>query len=331
MIIARSELAVDKPRKQKISLSCNVASDYVISAPDVKFIYEIPVNFEREKVGDKILQKFGLKGKKQDMKDWRALVRKVHSLKKTVKIGIVGKYFEVGDFTLMDSYLSVIEAIKHASWAVKRKPEITWLSAEKYEKNPSALKELKQFDGIIVPGGFGNRGVEGKIKAIEFCRKQKIPFFGLCLGLQLAVIEFARHVAGIKKAGSTEFTAKGDPVIDVLPEQEVLLKEKKYGGTMRLGAYRCRVQKGTKAFLAYGKQEISERHRHRYEINNKYKEKLEQKGMVFSGMNKERGLVEIGELPNHPFFLGTQFHPELKSRPLEPHPLFLEFVKTAIK
>ena len=330
MIIARSELPVDKPRKQKISLSCNVAADYVISAPDVKFIYEIPVNFEKEKVGEKILRKFGLKGKKQDMKDWRALVRKVHSLKKTVNIGIVGKYFEIGDFTLMDSYLSVIEAVKHASWAVKRKPEITWLSAEKYEKNPRALKELKQFDGIIVPGGFGNRGVEGKIKVIEFCRKQKIPFFGLCLGLQLAVIEFARHVAGIKKAGSTEFTAKGDPVIDVLPEQEVLLKEKKYGGTMRLGAYRCRVQKGTKAFLAYGKQEISERHRHRYELNNEYKERLEQKGMVFSGMNKERGLVEIGELPKHPFFLGTQFHPELKSRPLEPHPLFLEFVKAAI-
>lgn len=331
MIIARSELPVDEPRKQKISLSCNVASDYVISAPDVKFIYEIPVNFEKEKVGDKILRKFGLKGKKQDMKDWRALVRKVHSLKKTVKIGIVGKYFEIGNFALMDSYLSVIEAIKHASWAENRSPEITWLSAEKYEKNPRMVSELKQFDGIIVPGGFGSRGVEGKIKAIEFCRKQKIPFFGLCLGLQLAVIEFARNVAGIKKAGSTEFMLKGDPVIDVLPEQEVLLKEKKYGGTMRLGAYKCRVQKGTKAFSAYGKQEISERHRHRYEINNEYKERLEQKGMVFSGINKERDLVEIGELPNHPFFLGTQFHPELKSRPLEPHPLFLEFVKAAIK
>ena len=336
MIIARSELPVDKPRKQKISLFCNIAPDYVISAPDVKFIYEIPVNFEGERVGDKILRKFGLQQRKQDMRDWRALVRKVHSLKKTVKIGIVGKYFEIGNFTLMDSYLSVIEAIKHASWAEKRNPEITWLSAEKYEKSPSAAKELKEFDGIIVPGGFGTRGVEGKIKAIEFCRKQKIPFLGLCLGLQLAVVEFARHVAGLRKATSSEFVDKGlpgqgVPVIDVLPEQEALLKEKKYGGTMRLGAYRCRVQKGTKAFRAYGKNEVSERHRHRYEINNEYKEKLEQKGMVFSGMNPERGLVEIAELSNHPFFLGTQFHPELKSRPLEPHPLFLEFVKAAIR
>ena len=331
MIIARSELPVDKPRKQKISLSCNVESDYVISAPDVKFIYEIPVNFEKEQVGDKILRKFGLKGNKQNMQDWRALARKVYSLKKTVKIGIVGKYFEIGDFTLMDSYLSVIEAIKHASWAEDRSPEITWLSAEKYENNPKTVEELKQFDGIIVPGGFGSRGVEGKIKAIEFCRKQKVPFFGLCLGLQLAVIEFARHVVGLKKATSTEFSSTGDSVIDVLPEQEALLKEKKYGGTMRLGAYWCSLKKSSKAYKAYGVNEISERHRHRYEINNKYKEKLEEKGMVFSGMNPERDLIEIGELPNHPFFLGTQFHPELKSRPLEPHPLFLEFVRVAIR
>ena len=330
MILARSELPVDKPRKQKIALSCNVPVDHVISAPDVNSIYEIPVNFDKEDVGGKILRKFGLKDTKKDMKEWKALVKKIHSLKKTVKIGIVGKYFEIGDFTLMDSYLSVIEAIKHAAWAQNRKPEITWLSAEKYEKDVKALKDLKQFDGIIIPGGFGNRGTEGKINAIGYCRKQNIPFFGLCLGLQLAVIEFARNVAGIKNANSAEFGAKGDLVIDVLPEQKVLLKEKKYGGTMRLGAYDCTLQKGSQAYDAYKKSDIQERHRHRYEINNEYKEKLEKKGMVFSGVNKERGLVEIGELPNHPFFLGTQFHPELKSRPLEPHPLFLAFMKAAI-
>ena len=333
MIIARSELPVDKPRKQKISLSCNVAVEYVISAPDVKFIYEIPVNFEKEKVGDKILRKFGLQSKKQDMKDWRALVRKVHSLKKTVKIGIVGKYFEIGDFTLMDSYLSVIEAIKHASWAEKRKPEITWLSSEKYIKNPKAAQELKNFDGIIVPGGFGTRGVEGKTKASEICRINKIPYLGLCFGMQLAVIEFARNVCGLKKASSTEFYPRGtiDPVIDVMEEQKTLLKEKKYGGTMRLGAYRCKLKKGTLAYKAYGKEQITERHRHRYELNNKYREILEKKGMVMSGVNPERNLVEIIELKNHPFFMGTQFHPELKSRPLEPHPLFLEFVRAAIR
>tara|TARA_Y100000310_G_scaffold289850_1_gene316533 strand:- start:2975 stop:4567 length:1593 start_codon:yes stop_codon:yes gene_type:complete len=332
IIIARSQAAVDKPRKQKISLFCNVAPEYIISAPDVEFIYEIPVNFDKERLGDKVLRRFGLRTKKQDMRDWRKMVRSVHSLKKTVKIGIVGKYFETGDFALMDSYLSVMEAIKHASWAVKRIPEITWLSAEKYGKNPRAVQELKGYQGIIVPGGFGDRGVEGKIAAIEFCRKNKIPYFGLCLGLQLAVIEFARNVVGIKKANSTEFVAreKCDPVIDVMEEQKALLKEKKYGATMRLGAYGCKLKKETLAFKAYGKTTISERHRHRYEINNEYKERLEKKGMVFSGTNPERDLVEIGELPQHPFFLGTQFHPELKSRPLEPHPLFLEFMKAAV-
>ncbi|MDP2735881.1 MAG: CTP synthase, partial [bacterium] len=331
MIIARSVVPVDKPRKEKLSVFCDVKTEDVISAPDVSSIYEIPVNFEKENLGGKILSKFGLKTRRRDMKEWKKLVRQIHSLKKPVRIGIVGKYFEVGDFALMDSYLSVIEAIKHASWAEKRAPEITWLSAEKYEKNPKAVQELKAFDGIIVPGGFGSRGVEGKIKAIEFVRKNRIPFLGLCLGLQLAVIEFARHVAGMKEATSSEFSGKGDLVINVMEEQEGLIKEKKYGGTMRLGAYRCRVKKGTKAYAAYGKTEVSERHRHRYEISNRYKEKLEKKGMVFSGTNPERDLVEIGELPSHPFFLGTQFHPELKSRPLGPHPLFQEFLKAAIR
>ncbi len=336
IILARSEVPVDKPRKRKISVFCNVDEKDVISAPDVDFIYKIPLNFEKEGLGDRILEKFGIKKKSRDMAGWKALVWAIPRMKKAVKIAIVGKYFESGDFVLSDVYLSVIEAVKHACWQNRVKPQITWLSSEKYEKNPDAVQELKQYDGVIVPGGFGNRGVEGKIKAIEFCRKGKTPYLGLCFGLQLAVIEFARHVCGLKSATSTEFTLGKqkqniDPVIDVMPDQQALLKEKRYGGTMRLGAYRCRVNKNTLAFRAYGKQEISERHRHRYEVNNKYREILEKKGLVVSGLNPERDLVEIIELRGHPFFVGTQFHPELKSRPLSPHPIFREFIKAALK
>jgi len=331
-IIGRSDMAIDAPRKQKISVFCNVQKEDVISAPDVDAIYDIPVLYEKEKLGERILKKFNLKPKNADMKEWKKLVRTIHNVEKPVRIGIVGKYFEIGDFTLMDSYLSVIEAIKHASWESKRKPEIIWLGAEQYEKNPKVLLELKKYDGIIVPGGFGDRGVEGKIKAIQFCREKKIPYFGLCFGLQLAIIEFARNVCGLKAASSREFTkATKTFVVDVMDDQKALLKEKKYGATMRLGAYPCRVKKDTLAFQAYDKEQISERHRHRYEINNEYRDMLESKGMVFSGINPERDLVEIAELKNHPFFMGTQFHPELKSRPLRPHPLFVEFIKAAVK
>lgn len=336
IIIARSEGPADEPRKKKISVFCDVDVSDVISAPNADVIYKIPLNFEKDHLGDRILRKFGMKARKQDLRDWKKLVRSLGTITKQVKIGIVGKYFETGDFALMDSYLSVIEAIKHASWENRVKPEITWLSAEKYEKNPQAVQDLEHYDGVIVPGGFGTRGVEGKIKAIEFCRKRKIPYLGLCFGLHLAVIEFARHVCGLKNATSAEFVSaknaqKADLVIDVMPDQQALLKEKRYGGTMRLGAYRCRVNKNTLAARAYGKQEISERHRHRYEVNNAYREKLEKKGLVFSGLNPERDLVEIIELPGHPFFVGTQFHPELKSRPMSAHPLFREFIKAAKK
>ena len=336
IIIARSEGAVDGPRKKKISIFCDVDSTDIISAPNVDFIYQIPLNFEKDHLGDRVLGKFGMKAKKQDLKDWKKLVRSIGTIRKQVKIGIVGKYFETGDFALMDSYLSVIEAIKHASWENRVKPEVIWLSAEKYEKNSGAVQELKGYDGVIVPGVFGTRGVDGKIRAIEFCRKNKVPFLGLCFGLQLAVVEFARHVCGLKNATSIEFVSgkqqkKVDAVIDVMPDQQALLQEKRYGGTMRLGAYRCRVNKNTLAFRAYGKQEISERHRHRYEVNNAYREKLLKKGLVISGLNPERNLVEIIELPGHPFFMGTQFHPELKSRPLKAHPVFREFIKAAKK
>ena len=333
MILARSVVPLDAPRKKKISIFCSVAKEDVISAPDIRSIYEVPLNFEKDKMGARLLKKFGLRTKnKGNLRDWKKLSNTIKTVKTPVKIGIVGKYFETGKFTLMDSYISVIEAVKHACWFHKRKPEIHWLSSEEYENNPRLLKELKDYDGIIVPGGFGSRGIEGKIKAIEFCRKNKIPYFGLCLGMQLLVIEFARHVCGLRKANSAEFAPHSrENVIDVMPEQSVLLKEKRYGGTMRLGEYKCRIRPKTLAFKAYKAGSIMERHRHRYEVNNAFRLALEKRGLVLSGINPERDLVEIAELKGHPFFLGTQFHPEFKSRPTKPHPLFREFIKAAIK
>ena len=332
IIIARAKVPVDDPRKQKISDFCNVDPADVISAPDVESIYEIPLNFENDNLGNRILEKFGLAPVEKDLKDWQGLVQTIKAEKKPVNIGIVGKYFEIGDFTLMDSYISVMESIKHAAWACNRDPKITWLSAEKYAEDPHETQELKQYDGIIVPGGFGSRGTEGKIKAIQFCRENNIPYFGLCLGLQLAVIEFARNVCGLADATSTEFVKDAKtPIIDVMPDQKALLEEKHYGATMRLGSYPCKLKKGTIAHKAYGKEDITERHRHRYELNNEYREVLEKNGMVASGVNAERDLVEIAELQSHPFFLGTQFHPEFQSRPLRPHPLFLQFIKACMK
>ena len=332
IILARASQPLDEPRKRKISIFCNVAPEDVISALDAKSIYEVPVNLAKENLGIRILGKFGMSSKKNDFGDWENLVEKISKVSEPIKIGIVGKYFESGKFILADSYISVIESIKHACWYHNRKPEIVWLSAEKYEDDPKALEELRQYDGIIVPGGFGTRGVEGKIKAIQFLRENNIPFFGLCLGMQLATIEFARNVCGLKKASSTEFIPDcQEPVIDVMNGQKDLLKEKKYGGTMRLGAYNCDLKPDTQAFRAYKTKTISERYRHRYELNNKYRPMLEQNGLVMAGVNPEKDLVEIVELKDHPFFVGVQFHPEFKSRPLNPQPLFREFVGAAIK
>jgi len=340
MILARSVISLDDARKKKISIFCNVSPKDVISAPDIDSIYEVPLNFEKENLGNRILNRLGIRKKTEnDLKNWENFVEAIKTSKEIVKIGIVGKYFETGKFTLMDSYISVIEAIKHAAYLYKRKPIIFWLSADDFEKKPEKMKELKNYNGIIVPGGFGNRGTEGKIKTIEFCRKEKIPFLGLCLGLQLAIIEFAKNKCGIKNATSAEFAGKSktaEKIIDAMPEQKVLLREKRYGGTMRLGAYNCAVKPGTIAFRAYGGKDsnvliISERHRHRYELNNDYRDVLEKNGLIFSGINPEKDLVEIIELKDHPFFVATQFHPEFKSRPLEPHPLFKEFIRVAMK
>ncbi len=344
VIIARSEMALDQPRKKKISIFCNVHEEDVVSAPDIESIYEIPINFEKDNLGGLILKKFGIRAKKKNMKDWQNLVKVIKSARKKVKIGIVGKYFETGDFTLSDSYISVIEAVKHSAWFFRVKPELIWLSSEVYEKKSAKLKELKDFNGIIVPGGFGGRGAEGKIKAIEYCRKNKIPFLGLCLGMQLAVIEFARNVCQMKDAYTTEIVKYcKHPVIDTLPEQKSLIEEKKYGGTMRLGEYACLIKKGTIAHSAYSKAGwgklqkarhnsilTQERHRHRYELNNEFREDLKSKGLKMSGLNPDRDLVEIIEIDRHPFFVASQFHPEFKSNPLNPHPLFREFIRAAI-
>lgn len=339
LIIARSKKKLDKKRKEKISLFCNVSIDRIISAPDVDSIYDIPINFEKEGLGEMICDVVDMKcdsGITESSKEWKRFANKVHNVKKEVNIAIIGKYFNTGDFVLSDSYLSVIEAIKYSAYQNSRKPVISWLDSEEYMGKDGAkkLKELSNYDGVIVPGGFGKRGIEGKIKAIEYVRKNKIPYFGLCYGMQLAVIEYARNVLGIKDANSKEMDPKGkNLVIDVMEEQKELIAKHQMGGTMRLGDYPCDLMKGTIARSAYKKDKIIERHRHRYEVNNKYVNDLENAGLIFSGCSPDKNLMEIAELPKnvHPFFLGTQFHPEFLARPLSPHPLFSAFIKACLK
>ena len=330
IIIARSNAPLDEPRKEKISIFCSVPKEHVISAPDVKSIYQIPINFEKDNFSTIILKKFGLKPRNRNGHDWVKAFSNT-DYDKEVRIGIVGKYFATGAFTLTDSYISVIEAIKHASYNQKRRPIIDWINAEKFEDDPNTLGTLKNYDGIIIPGGFGTRGIEGKIMAIKYLRENKIPFLGLCYGMQMAAVEFARNVVGIKDAHTTEINENTpNPVIHILPEQEQNLKDKNFGGSMRLGAYACNLVKNTKAHKAYKIENISERHRHRYEFNNNYREQFEKAGLTFSGLNPEKNLVEIIEIKDHPFFLASQFHPELKSKPLSPHPLFQSFISAAI-
>lgn len=333
-IIARSEALVDEPRKQKMSLLCNVSSEDIISSPDVDNIYQIPVIYDDQRLAQKILRKFALHPKRNNLNSWRLWANETQTYRKEVHIGVLGKYFSTGDFVLSDVYFSVIEALKHAAWANKRKPVLTWLNSEDYEKDKHKLRELAKFDGIVIPGGFGTRGVEGKIAAIQYIREHKIPYLGLCYGMQLACIEFARHVCRLKKANTTEIDEQTPhPVIHIMPEQEKKLLEQDYGASMRLGAYPCSLGSATLSLKAYGHTHISERHRHRYEFNNAYRKLMEDAGLVFAGTSPDEHLVEIVELPSdkHPFFVGVQFHPEFKSRPQKPHPLFREFVKAAIK
>ncbi len=338
IIVARSHVKIDKKRKEKIAFHCSVLEEDVIAAPNVESIYEVPVNFENDNISGSILKKLSLKPRLRDLLEWRSLVSRIKSSRKTVRIGIVGKYFGTGSYVLADSYISVIEAIKHAAFQEKRKPIIDWIDAEDFDPRKGAkgkinLTKLKKYSGIVVPGGFGSRGVEGIINAISYVRKNKVPYLGLCYGMQLAVVEYARNVLNLQGANTTENDKKTNyPVIDVMPEQKKNIKESNYGATMRLGAYPAELKKGTIAQRGYGETKISERHRHRYEVNPLYVAQLEKGGLVFSGVSPDRRLMEIMELPReiHPFFVGSQFHPEFKSRPLTPHPLFKEFIKAAL-
>lgn len=333
-IIARSELPIDKKRKQKIATFCNLPSEHVISAPDVDSLYDVPINFEKDNLGAMICRTLHLKCAPANLTAWKSFANEAKRTSPEVNIAIVGKYFDSGDFVLSDVYISVIQALKVASAWAKVKLNIHYRNSKEFENGVGVakLKELDQYDGVLVPGGFGKTGIDGKLRVIEYVREKQIPYFGICYGMQLAVIEFARHVLGLKKANTEEIDpATKDLVVGIMEDQKKNLKSENYGGTMRLGAYPAKIKKGTLAYRAYKTEMASERHRHRYEINPIYVPKLEEKGMIFSGTSPDGNLMEIMELSEklHPFFVGTQFHPEFTSRPLKPQPLFLAFVKAS--
>lgn len=333
-IVARSDYELDMKRKEKIALFCNIAKEHVISAPDIESIYEVPSNFESAHLSEYLLAQLSLEPKKpSDLRAWKALAKSAVKSKEEVNIAVVGKYFDTGDFVLSDAYISVLEAIKCSAYKVGVKPVIHWISSKQFTEKV-LKKDIAQYDGILVPGGFGETGIEGKIHVIEYARKNKVPYFGLCYGMQLMVVEYARHVLKYKDAHTVEINPDTThPVIDIMPDQKKLMEENHYGGTMRLGSYQANLKKGTLARKLYGKDEIEERHRHRYEVNPEYIPELEAQGLVFSGQSPNGVLMEIAELPTseHPFFLGTQFHPEFTARPLDPHPLFTGFVQAVKK
>lgn len=353
-VIARSELPIDQKRIEKISMFCNVTEDEIIGNPDLKSIYEVPLFLEDQKFGEKIIRKLGLKRKimAPGMSKWQKLQKMRETANKKLKIAMVGKYFVTGDYKLTDSYVSVVEALKQASWVQGYDPEFTWIDSVEFEKGNISLKG---FDGIVVPQGWGSRGVEGKLKAVKYARENKVPYLGLCFGMQMASIEFARNVLKLDFANSTEVDPETKyPVIHIMPDQAEYLAKKQYGGTIRLGSWPCQIREGTqldKIYKEYGKDTkspwhsdrgvlnspeeasnvIYERHRHRYEFNNDYRGRFEKAGFVVSGTSPDGHLVEAIELKNHPFFIGTQFHPEYIARPHAPHPIFLAFVKAASK
>ena len=323
ILLCRTDRFISTDLKKKIALFCNVEQEAVITAKDVDSIYEVPLVFHQEKLDETIVKKLKLKAKAPQFKNWEKIVQVIKHPQDEVQIALVGKYVD-----LKDSYKSLCESLIHGGIGNKVRVVIDWVNSERLE-DEGVESVLKGSHGILVASGFGNRGIEGKISAIEYAREREIPFFGICLGMQCAVIEFARHIAGLAKANSSEFEPKSpDPVIDLLPDQRHIQEK---GATMRLGAYPCRVEKGTKAYEAYQQTEVSERHRHRYEFNNQYRELLTKQGLVLSGLSPDGKLVEIIELADHPWFLAVQFHPEFKSRPQEPHPLFREFIKASLK
>jgi CTP synthase len=333
-LIARAPHPLDDKRKEKIAVACSIPAEHVISAPDIKSIYDAPLNFEKDRIGEMLLAALKLPVKKSaGLKAWKKFVDRVNHSKKEVKIAIVGKYFDTGDYVLSDAYLSVIEAIKFSGAALGVKPVITWINAKHFETGKEKVSMLSKFDGVIVPGGFGETGIEGKIKAIQFAREKKIPYFGLCYGMQLMTVEYARHALGLKGANTAEIDPKAPHIIvGVMEDQKEKIAKGRMGGSMRLGTYPAYLKKGSIARAAYKQEMVQERHRHRYEINNEYVEQLEKAGLIFSGTSPDRSLMEIAELPKsaHPFMLGTQFHPELQARPLSPHPLFTAFLSAAL-
>ncbi|ACL70555.1 CTP synthase [Halothermothrix orenii] len=325
-IVCRSDRKLTQDVKDKIALFGDIDKRAVIQAVDAKNIYEVPLKFEKEGLATIVIDKLGLENKVHtpDLEDWQDMVNKMKHLDNRVRIAIVGKYVE-----LPDAYISINEAFRHAGVANNAEVEVKWVYAEDLEGDSSPEEYLDDVDGILVPGGFGDRGIEGKIKAITYAREKGIPFFGICLGMQCAVIEFSRNVAGYKGANSSEFDLDTDhPVIDLMPEQKEIEDK---GGTMRLGIYPCKLSSGTKSYEAYQDEIIYERHRHRYEFNNEYRNELIEKGLILAGLSPDERLVEIVELPDHPWFVGVQFHPEFKSRPNRPHPLFVGFIRAALE
>lgn len=334
-IIARSEQSIDQIRREKLSHYCVVPIEHVISAPDVQNIYEIPLNFEKDFLAQKIINSLGLKGKQGNLfKKWKTRYQSSISAKKKIKVGIIGKYYKSGDFDLKDSYVSVIEALYHSAWANNCQAEIEWFVSDDLEKDKKIQSKLKKLDGIIIPQGWGSRGVEGKIKAVQIARENKIPYLGLCFGMQMAVIEFARNVLGWKEANSEEVSTNCQTkVIHLMDCQKEILAKSKYGGTIRLGSWPCKLKKGSFLKNLYGKKNVvDERHRHRYEFNNDCRKELENAGLIISGESPDGNLVEAVEISKkeHPFFVGVQFHPELKSQFLNPHPIFMGFVKSCL-
>ncbi len=327
-IITRSEKYLDQRRRDRLALFCNMQKEDIISSPDVESVYEIPIVLEKQKLNERILRKLKLPVKSPNLTDWNKLLEKIKDGKRNVEIAIVGKYFGTGDYELKDSYTALFDAINHAAWQMETKVKTRWVDAEKVEKEGISI--IGNPDGIIVPIGWGQRGAEGMIKAAGFAREKKIPYLGLCYGMQLAAVSYARDVLGYKKANTAENSPKtAHPVIHLMPSQKKYMKKRAYGGTMRLGGWKARVKKGTLAYSIYKTEITSERHRHRYEFNDKYTKSFENKGLIVSARSVDEGLAEIIELPKnvHPFYLGTQGHPEYKSRPLSPHPIFLAFIK----
>ncbi len=330
ILLCRAEKPVEKNQIEKIAIMCSVPSEYVIPAPNASSIYEVPELYHKQGLDTQLLKFFNIEdNKKPDLSNWKSICNSINNIKGEVNIAIVGKYTDY-----KDSYKSLLEAIDHAAISQQYKANIKWINARNSNKN--ILENLKNIDAILVPGGFGEDGTEGKIAMIEYARTKKIPYFGICFGMQMAVIEYARNVLNIKDATSSEISKNGTMLIGMMNEWTTedgkkVSKKSDLGGTMRLGAYPCSIKAKSLAHQIYGKTKISERHRHRFEVNINYKDKLEKAGLNFSGMSPDGKLTEIVEIKDHPFFIGVQFHPELKSRPFAPHPIFISFVNQAIK